>query len=96
MFAISSDALINIALGGIGGSVLLAIISAMVVKSIIGKVISLVVTAAIALALYSQQDQLKSCADKIESGISTPGKTAVCTFFGQDITIKNPLESPNN
>jgi cobalamin biosynthesis protein CobD/CbiB len=90
MTAITSDALRNIALGGIGASILLSIVLALVIRSVVGKIISLVVMAAVALALYTQQDQLKTCAEKIESGISAPGKTAVCTFFGRDVTIQIP------
>jgi hypothetical protein len=94
MLAITADTLRNIALGGVGASVLLSLVFALVIKSVVGKLISVAITAAVALALYTQQDQLKSCADKItdkiEEGISTTGKSAVCTFFGQDITIQIP------
>jgi hypothetical protein len=94
MIAITADTLRNIALGGVGASVLLSLVLAMVIKSVVGKLISVAIMAAVALALYTQQDQLKSCADKItnkiEEGVSAAGKSAVCTFFGQDVTFQIP------
>ena len=90
MVAITTDALRNIALAGAGASILISVVLALIIRSIVGKIISTVVMLTIALALYTQQDQLKSCAQKIEDGISAPGKSTVCTFFGRDVTISIP------
>ena len=58
MIAITADTLRNIALGGVGASVLLSLVLAMVIKSVVGKLISVAIMAAVALALYTQHDQL--------------------------------------
>ena len=90
MLAVDVNLVKNLALGGIGLSLLLAVISALVLKSIISKAISLVLLLAIAIALYTQRDQLQTCADQVQKGSVTPGKTTTCTFFGAEIKIKIP------
>lgn len=92
--ATDAQTLKNIALGLSGGSILLAVILLKVVSSLIGKVISTVLLVAIALAGYSQREEITSCVKDVtnQSGMTLPTEIS-CTFFGQDISVKVPLTS---
>jgi low affinity Fe/Cu permease len=65
-----------------------------VVSSIVGKIISLVVFIAIALAGYSQRAQLVDCANSVKSqATATASVNTTCTFFGQEIDVMVPRPS---
>ncbi len=60
-----------------------------VVSSIVGKIVSLVIFVAIALAGYSQRAQVIDCANAVKSQATTTASVdTTCTFFGQDIKVK--------
>jgi len=81
----------NIALGLSGASIIVGLILMKVVSSIVGKVVSLVIFVAIALAGYSQRAQIIDCAHSVKSqATATASVNTTCTFFGQDITVKVP------
>ncbi|MEI6198984.1 MAG: hypothetical protein WCP83_03505 [Actinomycetota bacterium] len=81
----------NIALGLSGASIIVGLILMKVVSSIVGKVVSLVIFVAIALAGYSQRAQIIDCANSVKSqATATASVNTTCTFFGQDITVKVP------
>jgi hypothetical protein len=65
-----------------------------VVSSIIGKVISLVIFIAIALAGYSQRAQVIDCANSVKAqATATTSVDTTCTFFGQDVKVTVPQPS---
>jgi hypothetical protein len=81
----------NIALGLSGASIIVGLILMKVVSSIVGKVVSLVIFVAIALAGYSQRAQIIDCANSVKAqATATASVNTTCTFFGQDITVKVP------
>jgi hypothetical protein len=79
----------NLALGLSGASLVVGLILMKVVSSIVGKIVSLVIFVAIALAGYSQRAQVIDCANAVKSQATTTASVnTTCTFFGQDIKVK--------
>ena len=88
------ETLKNLALGLSGASIIVGLILMKVVSSIIGKIVSLVIFVAIALAGYSQRAQVIDCANSVKSqATATVSVDTTCTFFGQDIKVKVPQPS---
>ena len=85
------ETLKNLALGLSGASIIVGLILMKVVSSIIGKIISLVIFVAFALAAYSQRAQVIDCANSVKAqATATASVDTTCTFFGQDIKVKVP------
>ena len=79
----------NLALGLSGASLVVGLILMKVVSSIVGKIVSLVIFVAIALAGYSQRAQVIDCANAVKNQATTTASVnTTCTFFGQDIKVK--------
>jgi hypothetical protein len=94
--AVNPDTIKTLALGISGGSVLIALILMKVISSIIGKIVSLVVFVAIALAGFSQRQAISDCVDKVKDQVSSgasanPSVDTTCRFFGRDISINVDL-----
>ena len=88
------ETLKNLALGLSGASIVIGLILMKVVSSIIGKIVSLVIFVAIALAGYSQRAQVIDCANSVKAqATATAAVDTTCTFFGQDIKVKVPQPS---
>jgi hypothetical protein len=88
------ETLKNLALGLSGASIIVGLILMKVVSSIIGKIVSLIIFVAIALAGYSQRAQVIDCANSVKSqATATASVDTTCTFFGQDIKVKVPQPS---
>ena len=89
MTALTVDQAKNTAVIAVIVLVVLSIASAMIIKNIVGKVISIVLFAGLAMGAYTQRANLKTCADKaqaeIEANVANP--TLSCTFFGRDIKV---------
>lgn len=87
-----ANTLQNIAMGLSGASLLVALVLLAVVKSILGKVVSLVIFISIAAAGYTQRASITDCVDKVKAqATSGTSVDTQCTFFGQDVTVKVPL-----
>ncbi len=86
------DTVRNVAFVVVVGAVLLAVVSAFVVKAVVGKVVTIVMLGGLAVLVWSQRQTLQDCADRVGA---TLGAGAVddttCTFFGRDVTISAPL-----
>jgi hypothetical protein len=88
------ETLKNLALGLSGASIVVGLILMKVVSSIVGKVGSLVIFIAIALAGYSQRAQVIDCANAVKAqATATASVDTICTFFGQEIKVKIPQPS---
>jgi hypothetical protein len=88
------ETLKNLALGLSGASIVVGLILMKVVSSIIGKIISLVIFVAIALAGYSQRAQVIDCANSVKAqATATASVNTTCTFFGQEVKVKVPQPS---
>jgi len=85
----------NLALGLSGASIVVGLILMKVVSSIVGKIVSLVIFVAIALAGYSQRAQVIDCANAVKSQATTTASVdTTCTLFCQDIKVKVSQPSP--
>jgi hypothetical protein len=82
----------NVAFVVVAVAVLLALVTAYLVKSVVGKVVSIVLLGGLAVLVWSQRQSLQDCADRVGT---TLGAGAVddttCTFFGRDVTVSSPL-----
>lgn len=74
-----------------GASIIIGLVLMKVVSSIVGKIISLIVFIAIALAGYSQRAQVIDCANSVKAqATATAAVDTTCTFFGQEIKVSVP------
>jgi hypothetical protein len=90
--AIDADTLKNMALGLSVGSVVVAIVMLKIISSVVGKAVSTVLFLAVALAGYSQREQISSCIDEVKNQTSlTIPSEITCEFFGQEISVKVPV-----
>lgn len=72
------------------GLLVVAALSAWMMKQITQKVIAVVILAALAALVWTQRAALDECADKVRAAgtsINDPSVDATCTFFGRDIEI---------
>ena len=77
-----------------GASIIIGLVLMKVVSSIVGKIISLIVFIAIALAGYSQRAQVIDCANSVKAqATATAAIDTTCTFFGQEIKVSVPQPS---
>lgn len=65
------------------------VLSAWLMKTIVSKVVTLVVLAGLAFAVYSQRTNLQDCADraKAEAADFDVEDGFTCSFFGTDVDI---------
>ena len=85
MFALTLGQAKTIAALIVVGLVVLALVSAWVMKEIAQKVALVVVLGLLALLVWTQRSSLDECADKVRAG-GLRGDTT-CSFFGRDIQI---------
>ncbi len=84
LLAITVDNVKTIALGGIIAVVFLGIASALLMRAVIAKVISLVLTVVIAGALWTQRTNAIDCFERVRDD---PDAGATCTFFGRSVDL---------
>lgn len=93
MAALSVDSAKNIAIVVAIAFVVLSVLSAILVKAIVTKVILVVVLGGLALGAWTQRQSLIDCADKaaaeVENGTAGAG-TVTCTFFGTEVELPAP------
>jgi hypothetical protein len=93
MSALSVDSAKNIAIVVVVVFVVLSILSAVVIKSIVTKVIMILLLGGLALGVWTQRSSLSDCVDKAQAEITTGSAgagTITCTFFGTDIDVPAP------
>jgi hypothetical protein len=64
----------------------LGVLAAMVVRAIVGKLLTIAVLALIAIAVWSQRASLQHCADLVREAAGDPS-AATCSFFGHDVEV---------
>ena len=88
MVALTLDSAKNIALLIALAFMLLAVLSAVVVKKVTTKLLMVLVLAGLGLLVWSQRSSLQACAQKVKDRGVTVGQTEVtCSFFGTDIKV---------
>lgn len=61
-----------------------ALVAAAIIRSIITKLLMVVVLAGLALTVWSQRSNLESCANRVRSSASTD---VTCSFFGVEVDV---------
>jgi uncharacterized membrane protein YfcA len=97
VLALSIDAAKNIAIAIVVIFVVGAIASAWIMKTIMQKVVTALVLAILAFAVYSQRTSLEDCADKVKGNFERVGTSVTvtdtdCSFFGTNVTISDPRD----
>ena len=92
MLALTTDTAKQYGLYGIVGVLVLGVLSAIIVRKVVGKIISLIITVGLAAMLFGQRGAINDCIKNNEPMVKA-GKAAdvSCTFFGQ--TIKLPADA---
>lgn len=88
--SINADTIKIVALGLSGTSIVIGLVLLMVIKSIVGKIISVAIFMAISVGGFTQRAAITDCVDKIQAQEITTSMETSCTFFGQEITLKVP------
>lgn len=66
-----------------------AIAWAWLMKTIVQKVIGLVVLLGLAGVVWYQRDSLQDCADRVRANATVAGADTTCSILGQDVDIPN-------
>ncbi|MDG1696081.1 MAG: hypothetical protein P8I25_06925 [Ilumatobacter sp.] len=69
--------------------------AALIMKTIIQKVVVISVLLLLAFSVYSQRASLQDCADKVQGNFTRDGTSVTvtdteCSFFGAQVTITDP------
>jgi hypothetical protein len=91
MIALSVDSAKNLAIGAAGVFVVLSLLSAWIIKNVVGKIIMIVLMVGLALGAWTQRTSLQDCADKAKAAAQTGSTTALdgvtCKFFGTEVKL---------
>jgi hypothetical protein len=66
----------------------LAIASAILLKSVAQKLALLAIFGLLAALVWTQRSSLDTCADLLRTSLSAQNQNVVCTFFGQEVTLR--------
>ena len=87
MVALSLESAKDLAIGAVAVFLMLSVISAWVIKHTLTKLIAMVLTAGLALGVWTQRSNLQSCAER---AVSASSNSVSCTFFGTAIDVPAP------
>ncbi len=75
-------------------SVVLAILSAWLLRTIVSKLIAVVLLGAVAAVAWGQRVSLSDCADRVGETLTAGAvDDTTCTFLGRDVTINSPRDA---
>ena len=93
MFALSLETAKTAAIVIVAAFVLIAILSAWLIKTVVTKLIVIVVMAGLAIGVYSQRASLQDCADREKANVASGARAEItCKFFGTDVKVPNLSE----
>lgn len=100
LLALTLDDAKNTAVVGVAVLVVGAVLAAWVMKTILQKLVAVVVLALFAFAVSTQRTSLQDCADKVKGNFERVGTDvtvtdADCSFFGVTVTVKDPRAEPD-
>lgn len=87
MPALSLESAKDLAIGAVVVFLVLAAMSAWIIKHTITKLLAVVLTAGLALGAWTQRTNLQQCAEQAAVAATS---SVTCTFFGTDITVPAP------
>jgi len=85
VLGLSLDAAKDLALYIALGALVVAVVSAIVVRAIVSKLITVVVLGALAIVVWTQRLALQDCAADVRDQIAMDDTT--CTFLGRQVTV---------
>ena len=95
MFALTLDAAKNGAIAAVVVFLVGSFAAVWIMKTIVQKFATAFVLLLLAFAVYSQRTSLQDCADKVAGNFALQGTSVTvtdtdCSFFGIDVTVKDP------
>lgn len=88
LLALDPQAAQDIALGTVGGSVVLGLLVLKFVKSLVTKLLLVIVCGVVAVAAFDQRDNVSVCVEIARAAIQEGSVAgATCTLFGQTVTV---------
>jgi protein-S-isoprenylcysteine O-methyltransferase Ste14 len=98
MIALTVESAKNLAIWVIIGVLVLSVLSAWLIKSVLTKLIVVLLCAGLAFGVWTQRSSLQDCADKAQAKAEAEAQAQVagsdvvtapltCTFFGTDIEV---------
>lgn len=87
MPALSLESAKDLAIGAVVVFLVLAAMSAWVIKHTITKLLAVVLTAGLALGAWTQRTNLETCAQR---AVVAATNSVTCTFFGTSIDVPAP------
>lgn len=88
MFAISLETARTVAVILASAFGVLAIGSAVLLKSVAQKLAMLAIFGLLAALVWTQRNSLDTCAELLRSSLTAENSRVVCTFFGQEVTLR--------
>jgi hypothetical protein len=90
--AVELSTIRDVALAVAVGAVVLAIVFAVAIKWIVGKLVTVAVLVALAAVVWWQRESLLDCADDVRATLAAGAtNSTTCTFLGRDVTVDSPL-----
>ncbi len=88
VFGLDPQAAQDIALGTVGGSILIGLLVLKFVKSLVTKLLLVIVCGVVAVAAFDQRDNVSVCVERARVAIAEGSAAgASCTLFGQTVTV---------
>lgn len=87
LLGLSLDTARSVALGLGIGFLAMSVLSAVLVKKIVTRLVMAVLMVALAIAMWSQRSNLQDCAATARQRVAGSGEQVVCTFFGTDVSV---------
>ena len=88
MFDIDLDTAKNLSVGLMGGSVLFLLLVLKFAKSVVTKLLLIVLAVGVGYLAFTQRDEVNACAEATKTLIAEGNAAELtCTFFGQQVSL---------
>jgi len=87
LLSLSVDQLKNVSLAGVIAPIVVGVILMKFVAKAMVRTIIMVIALVLAVAVYSQRQEISDCYDDARSGEAIVDAEISCSFFGQDVTL---------
>ena len=94
MFSLDADTAKNASLGVVGGSFVALLLVLKFVKSMISKLLLIIIVVGIGVIAFGQRESLTACVNGVKAQAKAGSSISTrCTFFGREVTISLPTGS---
>ncbi len=87
MIAVELETVRNVALVATVAVVVLAVVLALTIKAILGKLVAIAILVGVGFVLWSSRADVTKCVAEVQEAIGTGGPPATCTFLGVEIDV---------